>query len=73
MLFIQKNFSITNEQYKKIKEWAETHECRFRCGDRPSHSCIGGEISVIFTPTSIGTFVTAKCECGSEIAFDDDV
>ena len=66
-MFKKKQFSLTDEQYNTIKNWAETHECRLRKKERASSSCIGGEISVTFTPTSIGTYVAAHCSCGKEL------
>jgi len=65
-MFTQKQFFITDEEYSLIKDWAETHECTSRCGNRPSRSCCGGEISIIFTPTTIGTAISARCICGKE-------
>ena len=64
-MFTEKSFSLTDEQYEKIEKWANDHDCAVR-----GISCCGGEISVEFTPTTIRTFITAKCCCGEEIAID---
>ena len=69
-MFTNKNFSLTEEEYEAIKK-AETHECKCRVGERPSRSCCSGEISVIFTPTSIGTAVSAACICGEKLELDN--
>ncbi len=70
-MFTRREFSLTEEEYESIKNWAETHKCKCRIGDRPSRSCCGGEISVIFTPTSIGTAISAKCICGEKFELDN--
>lgn len=71
-MFTQKNFNLTDEQYETIKKWANTHECRCRPGnDSPSLSCCGGEISIIFTPTSIGTAISVSCVCGKKLELDN--
>ena len=70
-MFTQKNFCLTDEEYETIEKWANTHECSCRHGDRASRSCCGGEISVIFTPTSIGTAISARCLCGKELELDN--
>lgn len=70
-MFIRKEFCLTDEEYDEIKQWADTHECTCRRGDRPSKSCCGGEISVIFTPTTIGTAISARCICGKEFDLEN--
>ena len=64
-MFKKKQFSLTDEQYNLIQAWAGSHECKYE--EKTSHSCVGGEISIIFTPTSIGTGVKARCICGKEM------
>ena len=66
-MFAQKDFSLTDEEYSLIKEWADNHDCTCRVGNRPSLSCCGGEISIIFTPTTIGIAKSAECICGSKL------
>ena len=70
-MFTQKNFSLTDDEYSIIEKWANTHECSCKDGDRTSRSCCGGEISVIFTPTTIGTAISAHCICGKEIELEN--
>ena len=65
-MFTQKNFKLTDEQYELINKWADNHKCS--CKNR---SCCGGEISITFTPTTIGTEISAKCICGETIIVDD--
>jgi len=70
-MFTQKKFCLTDEEYETIEKWANTHECNCRHENRPSRSCCGGEISVIFTPTSIGTAISARCICGKEFELEN--
>ena len=70
-MFTQRKFQLTEEEYKAIEKWANTHECSCKHGNIPSRSCCGGEISVIFTPTTIGTAISARCICGDEIDLDN--
>ncbi len=71
-MFTRRDFYLSDEQYETIKTWAESHECKCKYGNRPSRSCCGGEISVTFTPTSVGTFISASCICGEQIDVDVD-
>ena len=59
-------FWITNAERAKIEKWSQNHDCIYMQGKRPSNSPLGGEISVIFTPTELGTVVSVKCLCGNE-------
>lgn len=71
-MFSEKVFSLTDEEYKEIYEWAKTHKCKARLpGGRASRSCCGGEISMRFTPTSFGTFKEAQCICGEKLEIDN--
>lgn len=70
-MFTQKNFCLTDKEYETIEKWANTHECSCKNEDKPSRSCCGGEISVIFTPTTIGTAISARCLCGKKIELDN--
>ena len=63
-MFTQRNFSLTETEYNTIKKWAETHECSCKHGNKSSRSCCGGEISIQFTPTTLGTAISAHCICG---------
>lgn len=71
-VFTSKVFTLTDEEYEEINTWAKNHKCPYRLSDgRPSRACSGGEISVTFTPTAIGTFVTATCICGAKLEIDN--
>ncbi len=70
-MFTQKTFCVKNEEYDIIKKWAKTHQCTCKHNNRPNRSCCGGEISIIFTPTSIGTAISALCICGQELELNN--
>lgn len=69
-MFTKKEFCLTDEEYNTIEKWVDTHECNCKHGEQRSASCCGGEISIIFTPSAVGTFITVKCICGKEKAVD---
>ena len=57
---MQRVYSLTDEQCTRIDEWSNSHDCRYRCGVKHhTKSPIGGEISITFTPTDVGTIVSA--------------
>ncbi len=58
-------FKLSDTQYDRLNEWYERIINTKRSGDK-YFGAIGGEISITFSPTSIGDFITAKC-CGEEI------
>ena len=66
-------FELTEKEYQKYTEWADTHECKFRIKkewmSKPMRYVgpIGGEDTFCFTPTGLGTAVKVKCACGAEI------
>jgi len=61
-MFSRNEFHVTDNEYDFINRWAKSHNCSCR-----GKSCCGGEISIKFTPTTIGTHISAKCVCGQEI------
>jgi len=57
------HWRLTPQERKVFEEWGHT------CGS--SAGCIGGKISIEILPTTIGTFVKAKCICGEECDLSD--
>lgn len=63
-------FEVTDNEYKKAKDFMETHDCSLP----PSYDglmdhyagAIGGQYTWCFTGTSLGQIVTIKCLCGKE-------
>jgi hypothetical protein len=47
------------------------HQCQFTRKDNPVTGASGGAITYQFTPTSLGTVVKVKCECGMEADITD--
>ena len=74
-MFISREFSITEEEYQQIKEWNESHECKLKPKHGMNKYCgpIGGNLTLSFTPTSIGTFQKVKCCCGAELDLNDNI
>ena len=70
-MFTDKIFTLTDEEYKEIEQWAKSHKCTCRFPNRASRSCSGGELSLTFTPTSFGTFKKIRCICGTEYKIDN--
>lgn len=72
-MFSAKQFNISEEEWQKIKEWDETHECIYKpkYGNKKYSGAIGGHLSITFLPTSIGTIVTVKCGCKKELNVRD--
>jgi len=69
-LFKQKKFCLTDDEYEKIKKWSDEHECCARAAIKASSYPYDGEITIEFTPTHLGTFVTARCICGSKMKLE---
>jgi hypothetical protein len=42
------------------------HQCKYTRKENPVTGASGGATSYQFTPTSLGTILKVKCECGKE-------
>ena len=64
-------FQLSDQELKEEKKWLEEHnkECRF--ADSMNQGAIGGRLSYIFTPTSLGVLTKVRCACGEEIDVTD--
>lgn len=60
-----RGFPISEEEYQRIKEWRNTHKCKYR-GLK-----IGSSYHYEFAPTSVGTFGTIICSCGEKFTFQE--
>lgn len=58
-------FKINDYEVAEYKKWLTQHdkECPLLLNN--IHGTIGGRISFIFTPTSLGVAFTVKCACGA--------
>lgn len=66
-MFTDKTFSLTDEDYEKIRKWYQSHKCL----NRDEQTAIGAKLSIIFTPSSIGTFSSVRCACGEFLQAED--
>lgn len=67
-MFTSRQFSITDEEWNKIKEWDNIHECTYKSyGIKKYNGEINENLSITFFPTSIGEIVKIKCSCGQEL------
>ena len=58
-------FELTNNELKKFEEWDIEHKKVCSLLINPDNiSTIGGRLTFMFTPTSLGPAVSVKCACG---------
>lgn len=60
---------LSKDMHEKIKRWHVDHNDG-KCANR-YHGAIGGDISFIITPTSIGEFIEVQCSCGDKLSIDN--
>lgn len=66
------NFSLSREQIAKFVAWRDSPELHPKCAGVESKTAIGGAITFSFTPTTIGTVVTAECcVCNNKVDLSD--
>lgn len=70
-MFKQKKFCLTDDEYARIKKWSDEHKCCARAAIKASSYSCNGEITIEFTPTHMGTFITARCICGNKIELEE--
>ena len=66
---LQYGFGITKEENEIITEWIKKHNLKEHGSETVYYGAIGGGMTYIFTPTSIGTVCKVKCSCGEEFCF----
>lgn len=71
-----RGFPISEKEEKDIQNWIKEHEKKYHPPIETPFGkfrggAIGGCYSYIFTPTSIGTVGTIKCNCGKEFTFQE--
>ena len=67
-------FELNEVELEKYKVWLKTHECTIKDKDHAhkEFGACGGMVKFIFTPTTLGNIVQAKCNaCGAEIDLTD--
>lgn len=60
---------ITEKMHDEMSKWYKEHNDG-KCANG-YHGAIGGNVTFKITPTSIGDFITVKCDCGSTLNFDE--
>lgn len=60
---------ILQEENKIITEWIKKHNLKKHGSETVYCGAIGGGMTYIFTPTSIGTVGKIRCSCGEEFCF----
>ena len=68
---LRNGFGITKEENNAITEWERKHNLEKHGSETVYCGAIGGGMTYIFVPTSIGTVCTVKCLCGEEFCFRD--
>lgn len=68
---LRNGFGITEEENNAITEWERKHNLEKHGSETVYYGAIGGGMTYIFVPTSIGTVCTVKCLCGEEFCFRD--
>lgn len=63
----ERGFSITDDEWERIETWTKEHESTWK----HEITAIGGRYDYIFTPTSLGNFLTVRCSCGAEFNATD--
>lgn len=63
-------FLISEKEQENIQNWHLQHS-QNRHTDSRFPGPIGGSLSYIFIPTSIGTIGKVRCSCGAEFVFRD--
>ena len=71
-----RGFPISEKEAEEIKRWMSEHEAEYHQSKKTPFGsyrggAIGGCYEYVFTPTSIGTIGTIKCNCGKEYTFID--
>ena len=68
---LRNGFGITKEENNAITEWERKHNLEKHGSETVYYGAVGGGMTYIFVPTSIGTVCTVKCSCGEEFCFRD--
>ena len=57
-------FELNEKESENLKKWDEEHYKVCPYGDPKKQGCIGGVLTFMFTPTTMGLVVKVKCACG---------
>lgn len=70
------HFELSEKDLNKINTWLGEHECSARTSNYGIENeryagAIGGSTTYCFTPTGLGTMVSAKCVCNKVFDITD--
>jgi hypothetical protein len=68
----QRMFTLEENHLKRLESWSKTHDSLCRYADAKNLGAIGGRFIFSFTPSSIGTFINARCMCGESIDLTEE-
>jgi hypothetical protein len=62
-------FELRDADMKRLNEWKKEQEAKARTmqGKKPYYGAIGGELTYMFTPTSLGVVVKVKHEYTGDV------
>jgi hypothetical protein len=69
-----RSFTVDAGQEALISAWESEHACGLPADPilgGKQIGAIGGEISYVFAPTSLGVILVVKCACGAELNVTD--
>jgi len=64
-------FTLNDKEMDNIRKWLEEHTKNCPCFEPKTAGWFGSPIHYVFTPSSIGTGVRIKCNCGAEADVGD--
>lgn len=66
-----RGFGLSKEEQIKFNKWIQKHNKKCKYSDSMKTGAIGGRLTYMFTPTSLGVITKVKCACGEEIDLTD--
>ena len=67
--YLRFGFGVTRQENEVITAWIKKHNLENHGSEYVNRGAIGGGVTYIFAPTSIGTVGKIRCSCGEEFCF----
>lgn len=64
-------FTLNEKEQEDFKKWLKKHDRTCKYSDSMKTGAIGGRLTYMFTPTSLGVITKVKCACGEKIDLTD--
>ncbi len=64
-------FSLTEKENEDLQKWLKKHDKKCRFANPMMQGAIGGKLTYMFTPTSLGVITKVRCSCGNEKCISD--